>query len=166
MLTQAYHGINLPEMVLPKSFVAALLNVGKEVVQFGYSGTSCTIWFVDGSWVKTQLYAESWPDLNKILNVKSNPVALPEGFYKALNAIQPFSKSGNVYFENGCLRSHRDLSEGASYEVDVMKGPCFNIKELKRVESFIDTIDFYSHNAAYFFSKDNTVRGAVMGVRG
>jgi len=167
VVTQAHHGFNLPEMVLPKSFVAALINLDKEVTQFGYSGTSCTIWFADGSWVKTQLYAESWPDIDTILNKKCNPQPLNEDFHKALVAIQPFSKSGNVYFEDGCLRSHRDLSEGASHEVvGIQKGPCFNIKELRKVESFIDIIDFYSHNAAFFFSKDRKTRGAIMGVRG
>jgi len=165
VITQAYHGCDLPEMVLPKSFVTAILNSGKVITQFGYSGNSCTIWFADNSYIRAQLYAESWPDIDKILNVPSKPQPLPEGFFKAVSAIQPFSKSGNVYFEDGCLRSHRDLSEGASFEcVGIQKGPCFNIKELKRVESFMKTVDFYSHNCAYGFG--NNIRVAVMGVRG
>ena len=167
VIIQAYHGCNLPEMVLPKSFVTAILNTGKPITQFGYSGNTCTIWFADNSWIKAQLYAEQWPDIDVILNKKFKAEPPPEDFYKALAAIQPFSKSGNVYFEDGCLRSHRSKDEGAEYNcAGIMKGPCFNIKELKRISKLIYTVDFYSHNCMYFYSEDNKTRGALMGIRG
>jgi hypothetical protein len=136
---------------------------------FGYSTNSCTFWFEDDSWVKTQLYEESWPDVDRILNVACKPEPLPKGFYEALLNIEPFSNGKEsekvVYFENGALQSHRDKAEGACCEVPgIQHGPAFNIKRLRRIEHCVETVDFYSHNAMYAFGPN--VRLALMGVRG
>src|ERR1035437_3519956 len=137
VLLEAWHGLNLPECILPKAFV------------------------------KTQIYSETWPDINVILNKPSKPEPLPKGFYEALRNIEPFSNGKEaektVYFVDGALQSHRDKNEGATCECNVKHGPAFNIKRLKRIEHCVETVDFYSHNVAFFFG--NGVRGALCGVR-
>ena len=60
--------------------------VKKQLVKFGYSDTSFTLFFQDQSWIKTQLHNENWPDTDKILSVESKQIPIPEGFYKALLA--------------------------------------------------------------------------------
>jgi hypothetical protein len=169
VMLEFWHGLNLPTIVLPKAFVTAILNTNKSLKAFGYSGNSCTFWFEDDSWIKTQLYDESWPDVDVILNKPCKPEPLPKGFYEALKNIEPFSNGKDtekaVYFYEGALQSHRDKAEGATCECAGIKhGPAFNIKRLKRIEHCIETVDFYSHNAAFFFSKCGKVRGAIMGV--
>lgn len=167
VILEAWHGLDLPELLLPKSFISAVMDCKKSVSKLGFSDNSVTFFHEDESWFKSALHNETYPNVDAILNVQSNPVELPEGFYKALLAIEPFSK-GSVYFGDGCLQSHRDKNEGAVYEVPgVQFGPCFNIKQLRRIESCITTIDFYSYNYAIFYGKVNgaNVRGAIMGVR-
>lgn len=163
IILESWHGIDLPQLIIPKSFISAILESKKPLARFGFSNSSVTIFFEDNSWIRTQLHNEQWPDTDKILNVVANPIPLPEGFYKALIAIEPFSKTGNVYFGEGCLQSHRDKSEGAVYEVPGVKfGPCFSIKQLKRIEPFMSKVDFYSQNYAIFYG-DKT-RGVLGGV--
>lgn len=168
VMLEFWHGIDLPTMTIPKTFISAVMNCKKKLVSFGYSVNSCTFWFEDESWIKTQLYEEKWPDVGLILNRPCKPEPLPKGFYDALRDIEPFSNGKEaekvVYFNNNALQSHRDKVEGAVCEVrGIQHGPAFNIKRLKRIEHCVDTVDFYSHDVMYFFG--NGVRGALAGVR-
>lgn len=165
-MLEFWHGLDLPTCVLPKAFVSAVMNVNKGLKAFGYSGNSCTFWFEDDSWIKTQLYNEDWPDISKIFK-ECKPEPLPKGFYEALRNIEPFSNGKEaekvVFFYEGQLQSHRDKSEGACCEVKGLRhGPAFNIKRLKRIEHCIETVDFYSHNCMFGFGPG--VRVALMGV--
>jgi len=163
VILEHWHGFNLPSLIIPKACISAVLDIKKPLAKLGFSNTSVTFFFDDDSWIKGQLYNENWPDTDKILNVKSNPQPLPVGFYKALVSIEPFSKSGNVYFGENCLQSHRDKGEGAVFDVPgIHFGPCFNIKQLKRIEQHMQLVDFYSHNYAIFYG-DKT-RGVLGGV--
>jgi len=168
ILLEGWHGLNLPTCILPKAFVTAIINTKKKLTKFGRSENSCTIYFEDESFIRTQLFEESWPEINLILNKECRPEPLPKGFYEALKNIEPFSNGKetekSVYFFDGMLQSHRDKSEGACCEVPGIKhGPAFNIKRLKRIEHCIESVDFYSHNVMFFFG--NGVRGALAGVR-
>lgn len=170
VILEFWHGLSLPTIVLPKIAVSAILNSDKKLKQLGVSSNSCTFWFEDNSWIKTQLYDEAWPDIDRVLNKPCNPEPLPEGFYNALRTIKPFAAGKDaektVHFMNGALQSHRNKDEGACCEaVGVKHGPAFNIKRLERIEHCVDTIDFYSSSTAFFFSKCGKVRGALAGVR-
>jgi hypothetical protein len=167
VMLEFWYGLNLPTCVLPKSFITAIINCKKKIVAFGYSGNSCTFHFEDESWIKTQLFEEKWPDISKIFK-ECKPEPLPKGFYEALVKIEPFSEGKDaekvVYFNEGMLQSHRDKNVGACEELEGIKhGTAFNIKRLKRIQHCIETVDFYSHNAAFFFGTN--VRGCLMGVR-
>ena len=178
LMLEFWHNHSLPTMVLPKAFVTAILNTDKKLKAFGYGqkevngqmiGVSCTFHFEDDSYIKTQLYDEGWPSVDIILNKPSKPEPLPAGFYDALRNIKPFSEGKElqktVYFVDGALQSHRDKQDGAVCEVPGVKhGPAFNIKRLERIEHCMNTVDFYSSSAAFFFSKDGLTRGVLAGV--
>lgn len=182
LMLEFWHNHSLPTMVLPKAFVTAILNTDKKLKAFGYGqkevevngerkmiGVSCTFHFEDDSYIKTQLYDEGWPSVDIILNKPSKPEPLPAGFYEALRNIKPFSEGKDlqktVYFVDGALQSHRDKQDGAVCEVAGVKhGPAFNIKRLERIEHCMETVDFYSSSAAFFFSKDGLTRGCLAGV--
>lgn len=169
VMLEYWTGISLPTLILPKAFVTAILNTDKKLKAFGYSEASCTFHFEDDSYIKTQLYSEAWPNVDVILNKPSKPEPLPAGFYDALRNIKPFSEGKDlqktVYFVDGALQSHRDKQDGAVCEVaGVRHGPAFNIKRLERIEHCVETVDFYSSSAAFFFSKDGLTRGVLAGV--
>jgi hypothetical protein len=162
LMLEFWHGIDLPPgVVLPKSAITALTRTDKKLVTFGFSATTVTFYFEDGSWIRSQLYNERWPDVTRILNVTPKAWPLPTDFFAAVDAVAPFSSDGCVYFHQDVLRSHDAENIGASYEVSGLPyGPVLNIKRLKIAQPYIKTIDFMGVNGISYFFGDN-VRGAL-----
>lgn len=161
IIIEYWHGCDLPPgLALPKAFAVALGKISKNLKAFGFSPNSATFYFEDNSWIKTQLFSDSWPDVNAIMNRGSNPLPIPKGLFDAVKTIESFSPDNLVHFDAGILRSHSNSDTGASFEVQgLVKGPIFNIKYLKLIEGLATSIDFFAGNAAMFFGE--SCRGAV-----
>lgn len=166
IMFEAWHGIDLPPgLVLPKSAIGALTKKAKKLARLGFSASSVTFYFEDGSWIRSQLYSEPWPDVSRVLDIKCNPWPVPPEFFTALNAVASFSEDENVRFDAGVMRSHDTDAAGASYEVaGLPKGPMFNAKRLKLIEPYAKTIDFFAAGGTAMFFGDN-MRGALVGTR-
>lgn len=167
VLFEYWHGLDLPpNLAIPKSFVNAIIKTKKKLVGFGFSISSITVHFDDESWLRTQLYADKWPDVSRVFNKRSNPYPVPVGFYEAVAAVAPFSDEGWLYFDAGILRSHPTDAQGASYEVHGLpKGPIFNAKQLMLIKSLAEQVDFLAEgNLLMFFGKN--IRGAIAGRTG
>lgn len=166
VILQSYHGIDLPPMLtLPKTIIKPLIKNTKKLKSFGYSNSSCTFYYEDGSWFKSQYFADTWPDVAHILDKPVSAWPIPEDFYKAVNALAPFSE-GDVYFKSNMMYSHKDIEAGASYEVyGLPDGPIINIKQLKMIEPFIKTVDFLvpHHNHKMMIFHGQNIRGAIAG---
>jgi hypothetical protein len=168
IILQAWHGLSLPTLVLPKTVIAPLMKSGKELVGIGGSQSSCTFHFKDESWIKTQLFETPWPNVDSILNKQPLLRELPEGFYDAVNALEPFSEDGNVHFETNKMLTHTSDEKGASFEVyGLPSGPVFNIKQLKMVEPYMKRVDFMvpHHNSKMLYFESDKVRGTIAGRR-
>lgn len=164
IMLEHWHGIDLPKLVLPKAVIKPLTSNGKKLAKFGYGKSSCTFYYEDGSWLKSQYFAEDWPDVGQILNKPSNPHPVPEGLFEAVRALDPFSDTGFVYFDSNVVRSHNNTEQGASYEVyGIPKGPILNIDQLLILEPYIKTIDFTKEISLFFGDK---CRGAIAGRTG
>lgn len=175
VIKQSFHGINLPVIALPKLFVTALCSTDKKVVGFGFSEAkvnnvltpnSATFYFEDGSWLKTQLYAEQWPDLNRMLACEIEPSSLPEGFFEAVRNVEDFSvgkKDKKVWLSQNGVSSHKDQTEGAFYEMKGLPEIAFKIEQLKQVEDCCDKVVF---NDGKLYAFKDKVRAIVMGVKG
>ena len=169
VILEFWHGIDLPALVLPKPFVQAICNTDKKIVGFGFSQSSCTFWFEDQSWIKTQLYADPWPDISQVLNVETKPEPLAKGFYDALRVVEDFAEEGkekgSVYFSEAGMRTGKDDTDGASYAFKGLPvGMGFKIKQLKQVENAMEQVWFdIKGGKAYFFGV--MVRGCIMAVR-
>lgn len=165
LILEHWHGIDLPPMLaLPKAIIAPLLKNSKSLKAFGFSKSSCTFYYDDESWLRSQFYADPWPDVSRILDIKANAWPLPEDFYKAVKSLEPFSDT--VYFDSGVMRSHISLEEGASYEIyGLPKGPIFSIKQLKTIEPYVKTIDFLAQgpNGPLSIWYGDGCRGAIAG---
>jgi len=163
-LLEYWHGIDLPPMLIPKASAVAIAKAGKPLTGFGFSGTSATFWFEDGSFIKTQLYGERYPHYGQILNVETNPWPLPDEFFKAVHAVESFSKNGIVYFDNGLLSSREVEAEATTYKIEGLpEGMGFNAKYLTTLEHAIKTAHFNKESNKLFFFGD-AVRGVLMGV--
>src|SRR5882762_2709645 len=173
IIIEAWHGCDLPPgLALPKAFAVALCKIAKNLKAFGYSDNSATFYFEDPNnndpntltgnepWVKTQLFADSWPDINAILNRGSNPPPVPKGIWDGLTAVKSFSNNNLVYFDSDILCSSSDSNMGARYEVaGLPKGPIFNIKYLEIMKNLATSVDFFAGNATMWFG--DACRGAI-----
>ena len=150
MILEYWHGLDLPPNIpLPKEFVKALVKQKKNLSGFGFSNSSCTFWYEDGSWLRTQLYSDKWPDVNSILNREANLWTIDANFFKALEAIAPFSDDGNVYSDLNLLMSHQDKELGASYEcAGIPKGFVYPIKQLQIMKPHATKIDYMAAGVA------------------
>ncbi len=164
VIFEYWHGLNLPtNIVIPKKFIEALSKVKKKLKAFGNSQSSITLYFEDDSWIKSQLYAEPWPDTNKLLNQPCSPLPLPQNFLSALNSVAPFSPEGTVYLENGVLRSHSSADIGASYELIGLPNLIFNSKQFLMLKNYIDKIDFNVDNGKVYLWFGTNCRGVIAG---
>jgi hypothetical protein len=168
VLFEYWHGIDLPPALpIPKALIGPLSKINKKLTKFGYSNSSITLFFEDESFIKSQLYAEEWPDVHKILTLPSNPFPVPVDFFAGLDAVAPFSE-GFIYFDAGVMRSHPSDATGASYEVPGLpKGPIFPAKQLAWLKPYATSIDFLVnsnnnwHGLMFFGDR---MRGAISGV--
>lgn len=167
LIIQSWHGIDLPpKLVIPKALIKPLISNSKKLNGFGFSKSSCTFHYEDKSWLKSQFFAEQWPDVNIILDKKTNPHPIPDDLYTAIDALEKFSDNGYVFCDSNVLRSHEEEGVGASYEVyGLPKGPVLNIKQMKIIKPYIKTIDFFvpHHNYHTIYWYGDNVRGAIAG---
>lgn len=168
MLLEYWHGLDLPPNIpLPKQFVSALVKQKRDLTGFGFSKSSATFWFGD-HWLRTQLYSDQWPDVSSILSRPANLWNIDPNFFKALDAIEPFSVDGNIYSDTNLLMSHRDHGVGAEFEVTgIPKGFVYPIKQIKMIKPFVKKIDFYAqgvHDSSYcLVFEGDKVRGVISG---
>ena len=165
VMIEAWHGIDLPPMLaLPKAIIAPLVKNTKKLKGFGYSQSSCTFYYEDDSWIKSQFFAAQWPDITKPLRQQSTQTPLPDGFFDGLAAIERFSDDGYVYFDDGILRSHKSADAGASYEViGLPKGPIMKIANLKMIKPYVKSADFLALDGKMTIWYGDNIRGAIMG---
>lgn len=170
IMLEHWHGIDLPKLILPRTVIEPLIKNKKKLTEFGFSNSSCTFHYEDKSWFKSQVCAKTWQDVRPILDKKANAHAIPEGLFEALDAIDPFSETGYVYFDSNVVRSHPiGQDTGATYEVyGIPKGPILNIDQLKILRPYIRTIDFLVPNGRYYMTifYGDKCRGAISGRTG
>lgn len=166
VLLEYWHGIDMPPgLIVPKLFITALCKIDKNIVGFGYSESTFTVYFEDNSWLKTQLYNEKWPNCDDIMARPHSPVSLPPTFFDGLATVFNFVEDGRIRLRNGKIHSHADDNSGASYEVDgLTANAVFNAKHLKLLDGMIKTIDFTGNKGISYFYGDN-IRGALTQVK-
>ena len=169
MLLEYWHGLDLPPNIpLPKQFVAALVKQKKNLIGFGFSRSSATFYFDDNCWLRTQLYSDEWPDVGNILNRQANLWPIDPNFFKAVEAIIPFSEDGNIYSDTNLLMSHADHGVGATFECNgIPKGFVYPAKQLMIMKPYVRKIDFMAsgvHDSSYclvFYG--DAIRGIISG---
>lgn len=167
VVIEYWHGLNLPPGIsLPKALVEPL-NCKKKLAQFGYSQSSVTFYFEDGSWIRSQLYNETWPDMSIVLDRKANAWPLPGDFFKGIEAVNPFGQ-GMIYTRDGSLHSHAEPGQGASFECPgIPPGLIFVERQMALLKPWIKTIDFFAtttNGMQCFLAFGNNVRAAIAGM--
>lgn len=127
VMVEAWHGCNLPPgLVIPKQSIQAMCKPDSPWVKFGFSENSLTIFYENGAWIKTQLYAVEWPDVNGLFNKypvsQFKPDKVPTGLADAVSLVLPFAQNNHITIEPGLVKS-----AGADCEVPELQGLKTNI---------------------------------------
>jgi len=162
LLLEYWHGISLPpDMIVPKLFINAICKIKKNLTHFGFSDTTLTIYFEDGSWLRTQLYKERWPNCDEIMSRTHNAQPVPVGFFEAVEAVEGFAEENRVHIGNGGVASTSIETAGAVHEVEGLTAKAImNLKHLMLMRNLIKRIDFVGNNGVSHFYGDN-LRGAL-----
>lgn len=167
-LIEYWHGINLPDMILPRAFCHAVMKTKAKLVGFGWGdGRSVTFWFEDKSWIKTQLYAEGYPmSARAVMNEDAAAlVPVAPDFIKAVEAVVAFSDDGSVTLDKGQVIGASDSGPaGAAYDLkdlSINGLRRFNASLILKVADLIKTVDFNTNSTRMIWYGDN-VRGVVL----
>lgn len=171
IIIEAYHGCQFPPMsLIPKAFITAIGKIDKPITRMGVSDISITLWFEDGSWVKTQLYPANTelPNLLQYLNlpVALDPIPVPPSLFEVARKLSSFSEDGALATHTGYARvmSPTRLTEAVERTYGVPEGHCFSIKALLLIEPFVETIHFGAASGITLWFGNN-VRGAISDLR-
>jgi hypothetical protein len=156
VIMQAYHGLNLPTLMLPKKFVTRVLSVGKAIKGFGCSDNSFTVFFEDNSWLRTStMDAEPLPYSSVCAwNGEWFPMS---DIWEGLDNVMPFRGNSDAIR----LSDMRMETPTASYAVEwSVSHPEIRINAdyLKAVKPYVE--HFAIDNGKFYFYKGN-VRGVV-----
>lgn len=119
--------------------------------------------YQDGSWIRTLLLAQDWPDLTSILDRPSTPAPIPSELYDALRALKGFGT--NVRLENGLAIAGDPHDDGATYEIGGLAQVVgrYQTAALAALEDVATSADFSLYPAPMLFYGDR-LRGAIAGM--
>lgn len=124
-----WHGIDFPTggFIVPRASVNLILaaNKQKPFTRFGFGQYSVTFYTDDGCWLKTQLYADKYPNIDNVFRQVVGPVVpISEELATAIKAVEPFSLAGVVRLDHGIVESHPSKAEYAVADL-VMDEPAY-----------------------------------------
>lgn len=166
MLGHYWHGLGFPEVAVPADFVDAVLKVAKPLVSFGYTpGQSLTFYFDDGSFIRTQLYAEQYPDWTKAMPEHFEGLQqLPDDFFTALDKIEPFlgKDQSHVYMSENLFHTQADPDQGTAVDCPgLLDAPsALDVDRLLKLKGIITHIDTVHREKCRFVGEN--FRGVLM----
>jgi len=169
VMLEYWHGIDLPPhgFVIPKASTKAIVGAGKSLTRFGFSETSFTFYFEDGSWIKTQLYNDKWPASAFLILAQTDvqPRPIPPEMFAAVAAVAPHNDFDRCYFCEGVVKSHKEADVGAEYAVPGIEPDwCFAPSKLLMLQGLMAQADFgFDNGIAYFWG--DSIRGAVCSIQ-
>lgn len=163
VVIEAWHGIPTPPgMIMPMHFVKELAKVNKPITRFGFGGNSLTVFFEGDAWLKTQLYQEQYPNVDKVLawTETAHPAPLPKDIIEGARAVASFAEGQRIWIGDGRVQSHATTDLGAVYEAKGAKvAVSLNGKHLTAMAEVITQIDFDGNDQVVtFFGEDGDVK--------
>jgi DNA polymerase III sliding clamp (beta) subunit (PCNA family) len=166
-LVEYWLGTEFPRVVnLPRAAVKEMLRIGEAPTHAQLAENSITFHYPNNRWLRTQLYATDWPNLEAVLSQASKQEPMPEGFFDGLATIKPFvDKIGSVYFLGGSICTHANDADGTTFDVPGLQDSgLFQIDMLQKLDGVATSIDWTAYPKPCMFVGEN-LRGAIVGMR-
>lgn len=129
VIVEVRHNNNLPPVVIPRQFVTAIIKSEKTPEAIGINGadwSTMTVWFTDGSWLRTNLYKEN-PYTADILTMYTTVTEglqgydrqeIPAKLWATVKAVLPFADNNKIMLRPGIVRTHVEAHKGAALQLD------------------------------------------------
>jgi len=169
ILVERWHGSNFPiELIIPAPAINELLRIGEPPIRMQVCDNSATFYYSDDRYLMTQLMEGKWPteQVQKRLSQPASPVAIPEGFFEALETLRPFvdEVSKHVLLEPDKIATHMTEESGAEVKFATGEGTqIFTLPYLQLLEGVATKIDFQQWPEPCLFYGPK-LRGVIIGV--
>jgi DNA polymerase III sliding clamp (beta) subunit (PCNA family) len=168
VLAECWHGSGFPgEVILPDDAVTTLLKINKAPTHAQMDENSCTFFFDDDRWMRTNLVDGQWPRerITALLDAGGDVKTIPEGFFTELARLKNFVDIDNgvrLYDDHFATSANED-DAGARIDFDFpgAKGH-FNLNQLVGLEGIAQQIDFSTHPAPCYW-RGGMARGVIIG---
>ncbi len=161
LLLQAWHGLPLPRMILPRA-AASILVKQTGLTGVGASDNAATFWFGPDKWLRFNLYREEdYPNVEKIFSHKDYAAPLPESFKEGVLALLPHVGSDGLLEMDAAALRTTDLSASFQY-ADPEASPGlrrFKADLLKIVAEVATEVDVDVQGKMIFYGEN--LRGAL-----
>lgn len=160
-LLEYWHGIDLPPgLMLPKASALAVAKSTKTLTGFGYSQSSVTFWYEDGSFIRTALYNDKYPEYSQVFDNTLQLYEVPSEFFKAIKIVAAMNKEGRVYFKDGFVMSSDDNTIASTYQMNGLpEGLAFSAAYLLKLEN---AFKFAAFTNGKVQCQGDNVRGVCM----
>lgn len=169
-IIECWHGIPTPPgLIIPKLFVSILMKIKTPMSRFGFSPQSFTVWFEDGSWLRTNLFIEQYAAYGPVITKSeaANPSPIIKEIFEGIRKVAPFAGDTIVWAGDSCVRSQFDPRHAkAIYDVKALAGMPMvglNIKQMLALEALIERIDYSVQDVIAWFG--GNARGVIASVR-
>lgn len=167
MLVEYWTGTTMPTPInIPRAAIKEMLRIDEPPISAQLADNAITFHYTGDRWLRTQLFETKWPDLRRVLDKASNPVALDATLFEAIKTVKPFiDKMGRILFKGGRIATHEEETEGASYEIEGFDhSGVYQIDMLGLLEGAAQTIDWSTYPSPCMFFGER-LRGAIIGMR-
>lgn len=164
-LVQYWVGAGLPvEANIPAAAVEELLRVGRAPNALQAADASVTFHYEDGRWIRTQLLATDWPNVEPILDKPAKLIPVPEGLVEHLETIKPFLENELlVYFGDNHIRTMDTVDDGTLIAVPgITFEGVYRHSALRLLGGVATAVDFTGYPEPVMFQGDR-LRGAIIG---
>lgn len=168
VLVEYWTGLNIPHVVnIPGPAIREVLRLKEAPVALQIDDNSITFHFESERWVRTQLFATDWPDLEKILSMPSNPSPIDERIFVSMEKIKAFlEKDRKVVFQKDSVSTTADSESDGGFVAlsgSDMTG-VYSWDMLMLLKGVATSADFSTYPSPCMFFGDR-LRGAIVGRR-
>lgn len=166
-LIEVWLGAEFPRTVnVPHAAVKEILRIGEVPTHAQLAQNSITFHYSDKRWIRSQLFNTEWPDLQRILEVESNPQPIDERLFLGLEKIRKRADAmSRVFIKGGVLSTVEDDGEGAQYTVPGLQCEgAYAIPMLELLKGVATRIDFTTYPKPCLFY-GQSLRGAIIGMK-
>lgn len=145
-------------LCIPKAALSSVLKSGEKLVGMGWGESSVTFWFESGAFIRSQLYNEEWPDVNKFLpTIVEDHEPLPKDFFEAIETILAVAETDDLMLDaRGVSDKEPDTPTASVYELKETEKLSGKIsgKRMMLLRDLVETACFEEEDKVTFFGPD------------